>query len=92
MPDAEQIAVFIPIIALLIPVVAILTKHQKEMAMVIRDTQNQGANNVLPQIMHELQALRTEVSTMKQQLNDVTLAVDDHKTLMARTQEVGGQQ
>lgn len=92
MPDAEQIAVFIPIIALLIPVVAILTKHQKEMALVIRDTQNQGANNVLPQIMHELQALRAEVSTMKQQLNDVTLAVDDHKTLMARTQEVGGQQ
>lgn len=88
----DQIAVFIPIIALLIPVVAILTKHQREMAMVMRDTNNQGANNVLPQIMHELQVLRAEVSTMKQQLNDVTLAVDDHKTLMARTQEVGGQQ
>lgn len=86
------LGVMIPIIALLIPIVAIFTKHQKDMAMLMRDNQNQGMNNVMPQVMHELQALRAEVSTMKQQLNDVTLAVDDHKTLMARTQEVGGQQ
>jgi len=93
MLNPATLGVMIPIIAMMIPIVAILSKHQREMALMMRQDQSNGMNNVLPQIMHELQSLRSEVTSMKQQLNDVTLAVDDHKSLQQRlnapSQEIG---
>jgi len=94
MLNPATLGVMIPIIAMMIPIVAILSKHQREMALMMRQDQSNGLNSVLPQIMHELQSLRAEVTSMKQQLNDVTLAVDDHKSLQQRlntppTQEIG---
>ena len=69
--DPETIAVMIPIIGLLIPIVAILTKHQQRMAEIVHN----GASK-MPQ-SSELSALRQEVSELRQLIHQQTIALDN---------------
>ncbi|MCC7433509.1 MAG: hypothetical protein IT363_02415 [Methanoregulaceae archaeon] len=61
----------IPITALLIPIVAILTYHQRKMAEIVH---RHGAT---PQVMGEVERLRQEVAHMRMLLNEQTIAVDN---------------
>lgn len=76
----EILPIFIPIIALVIPVVAILTKHQQKMAELVRQSPQLGS-------MPEVHALRQEVAQMRQMMNDQMLALDQIRSaLPARTE------
>jgi ribosomal protein L29 len=55
----DTIAVFIPIVALMIPIVALLSKHQQQMAKVIRGQTDEGLRQELDAIKQELAYLRT---------------------------------
>lgn len=61
----------IPIVALMIPIVALLTHHQRKMAEIVH---RQGAT---PQVMHEVELLRAEVAHMRNLLNEQTISLDN---------------
>lgn len=73
--DAEAL---VPIFAILmvfgIPMVAILTAHQRKMAELMRgnQTNDQSAN-----LARELQMMREEVRSLKDQVNRQALVLDD---------------
>lgn len=59
----------IPIIALLIPIVAILSGHQRKMAEIIHQ------NNRLPN--GEVEALRQEIRELRHLMHQQAIAIDD---------------
>lgn len=65
------IPLLIPIMALGIPIVAILTKHQRDMAEIF-NRRNQGQENN----QHEIVALRQEMSELRELLHRQTIALD----------------
>lgn len=79
-----------PIVAMVmvfgIPIIAILTHHQRKMAELINGRRDP---NFDAHVLHELQSLRAEVTRLNAKVNDITLAVDDHRSLQSRTQDVG---
>lgn len=66
--SADTLALLIPITALMIPIVAILTKHQQQMA----EMYHRGAN--VPQTTAEIAALRSEVRELKELVHSQILA------------------
>jgi hypothetical protein len=68
----------IPIIALLIPIVVILTKHQQKMAELLR-----GSSQQLHQ-PSELAELRREISDLKQVVSQQAIAMDDFLSSQAK--------
>ncbi|CAN1515775.1 hypothetical protein MCEMSE15_00928 [Fimbriimonadaceae bacterium] len=67
----ENVAIMIPILALLIPVVAILTKHQQRMAELIHG----GEQN--RQSSQEMLALRHEIAELRSLVHQQSIAVDN---------------
>jgi hypothetical protein len=67
----QPFEVLIPITVLLIPIVAILTHHQRKMAEIVH---RHGAT---PAVMAEVERLREEVAHMRNLLNEQTIAVDN---------------
>jgi hypothetical protein len=67
----ENVAIMIPILALLIPVVAILTKHQQRMAELIHggDQNRQSSQEIL--------ALRHEIAELRSLVHQQSIAVDN---------------
>jgi hypothetical protein len=65
----EMIAVFIPVIAMCIPIVVVLTKHQQKMAELLHG--NQGSN------AEETYRLRAEVNQLRDLVARQTIALDD---------------
>lgn len=61
----------IPIIIFMIPIVAILTHHQRKMAELIHGSKGQGHSG------QEIEALRREVQELKQIVHQQTLAIDN---------------
>ena len=59
----------IPIIALMIPIVAILVSHQQKMAQILHSSQGNNQSE-------ELSALRAEVQNLKEALTHQTLMLD----------------
>jgi hypothetical protein len=74
--DDGIIALMIPIFALAIPIVVVLTNHQRKMAEIIHQTH--ANNNVQP--VAELEAIRMELQNMRMQMNQHTIALDDLRT------------
>ncbi len=72
MPITEVLALMIPIVALMIPIVAILSHHQRRMAELIHQ-RNPAINSHSGQI----EALRQEVSELKQLVHQQMIAVDN---------------
>jgi hypothetical protein len=60
----------IPIIALMIPIVAILTYHQRKMAEIVH------GHGATPLVMDEIRQLRLEVQQMKEQVHQQAIVVD----------------
>lgn len=73
--DAEAL---VPMIALImifgIPIIAILTSHQRKMAELMRGNQSNDQN---VNLARELQMMREEVRSLKDQVNRQALALDD---------------
>ena len=67
-----MMALMIPICALMIPIVAVLTSHQRKMAEIIhsRPIRNVETDN-------EIAALRGEVFELKQLVHQQTIALDN---------------
>lgn len=61
----------IPIILFMIPIIAILTSHQRKMAELIHGNRANGNTN------GEIEALRREVQELKQIVHQQTLAIDN---------------
>jgi uncharacterized protein YicC (UPF0701 family) len=70
--DPGQIAVFIPIVALSIPIVAIWTKHLQKMEE-IRSQKTQGLNS---DVQAKLDALQRQIIDIKDQSSRFDLALD----------------
>lgn len=69
----EIIGPLIPIVALCIPIVAILVKHQQRMAELMQ----QGSQNNNSEILRELQAMRAEMAQLRERVNQQAIVVDD---------------
>jgi hypothetical protein len=68
----------IPIIIFMIPIVAILTKHQQKMAELIHGQHGQqGQQNVNPNASFETSQLREEVRQLRELMTQQTLALDN---------------
>ena len=66
----------IPVICVFsIPIIAILTAHQRKMTELIHGSQKQQAD--MAPLMHEIQSLRQEVSDLRQKQNEQLIALDD---------------
>ncbi len=76
MPD-EMIAVIAILMVFGIPMVAILTHHQRKMAELIHSRHN----DINPVVMDEVQRLRAEVQQMRTELHETTIALDDVRKL-----------
>jgi len=63
-------ALLIPICALMIPIVAILTTHQRRMAELIHGSRQNAISST------ELEMLRREVQELKQIVHQQTIAMD----------------
>lgn len=66
------VAIAVPMGAFMIPIVAILTTHQRRMAELIHGKDGQYAS----QANLEIQALRQEVSELRQLVHQQTIAMD----------------
>jgi hypothetical protein len=67
--DPAIVAMAIPIIALMIPIVVILTTHQRKMAEIIH------RNNSTPS--GDLDSIRQELQQLRMMMNQQTIAIDD---------------
>lgn len=76
---------FIPIVAIMmvfgIPLVAILTHHQRKMAELIH---SKGVTEISPVVLDEVQRLRAEVQQLRQELHETTIALDDMRKIGPR--------
>lgn len=81
--DAGTLALLIPIIALTVPIVAILTKHQQRMAELIHGGQNQSNS-------YEVAQLREEVRRLSENVSHLTLLVDSRSEALppASTEDI----
>lgn len=71
----ETVAVGIPILMLMIPIVAILTSHQRKMAEIIHG-RGQSAPQGTSASNPEIAALRAEVYELKQMVQSQLIAMD----------------
>lgn len=60
----------VPALALMIPIVALLTYHQRKMAEIVHGT---GAT---PAVLDEIRQLRSEIREMKMQMHQQAIVVD----------------
>ncbi|HJP83707.1 MAG TPA: hypothetical protein VJ835_09405 [Fimbriimonadaceae bacterium] len=70
----EVIFAFIPIVVFMVPIIAILTHHQRKMAELIH-----RAPQALPS--PEVEALRREVQDLKALIHQQTIALDNARKL-----------
>lgn len=64
--EPETLGIMIPIVALLIPIVAILTRHQRSMAELIHGSHHAQQNQAAAA---EIQALRAEMASLRESVN-----------------------
>ena len=78
----DNLGLLIPIVAIvvpmLIPIVAILTKHQHRMAMLYREN-----SSVDRATMTEIQAMREEMRQLRALVHQQTIAMDDFRQALA---------
>jgi hypothetical protein len=67
----ELAAIIVPVVIFMIPIVAILTKHQQKMAEILHA---QGQQN--PHLAEQVEALRHEVAQLKQIVHQQTIVLD----------------
>ena len=72
--DSGTLALMIPIIVIftggLIAIAGIVTSHQRKMAEMVRQHQNE------PELIDELRAIRAELADLRDRLNQQTIAIE----------------
>ncbi len=76
MPE-ELIAIIAILMVFGIPMVAILTHHQRKMAELIHSKHNE----INPVVIEEVERLRAEVQRLRTELHETTIALDDVRRL-----------
>jgi hypothetical protein len=71
--NEEMIAAIGLVLVCGIPIIAILTHHQRKMAELI----HRNHNEVHPVVVDEVNKLRAEVQHLRERLNETTIALDD---------------
>lgn len=80
---AEILPFTIPIIIFLIPIVAILTSHQRKMAEIYQNKNTQAD----PNLMHEMHQIKAELAQLRQLVGDQTIALDNLQSRQANLPE-----
>lgn len=84
MLNPANLGVLVAIVAMLIPIVAILTAHQRKMAEIIHQNQaRQGYG--------EIETLRQEMRELKQLIHQQAISLEDIRTRQALTQAAPAQ-
>ncbi len=66
---AGELALMIPFLIFMIPIIAILTKHQQKMAEIMRH------NSIAPQL--DVQSLRKEIEELRSLVHQQAIELDD---------------
>jgi uncharacterized protein YlxW (UPF0749 family) len=77
----DQLGVFIPILAVVAGIVAILTRHQQRMAEIIHGTAQAQSTD-------EIVQLRKEVFELKQMVHEQMIALDSYAGSSRQTDDV----
>jgi carbonic anhydrase len=77
MPD-EIAAIIAAVMFFGIPIVAILTHHQRKMAELIH---RKHGSEISPIVVEEINRLRAEVQQLRSELHETTIALDDVRKL-----------
>jgi hypothetical protein len=83
--EPASLGIMIPIICMLIPIVAILTRHQQRMAEIIHANRPQNTPD-----RAEIDSLRREIQELKQIVHQQAISMDtwvDRQTKLAQTRE-----
>lgn len=70
--DPESAAVIVPVIIFMIPIIAILTAHQRKMAEIIHRKPQVNSN--------EMDVLHREIGELKQLVHQQAIALDDMRS------------
>lgn len=80
---AFDFELLIPLFAIMmvfgIPIVAILTAHQRKMAELIH-SKGQTQNEIAP-LVHEVERMKTELAYLRQKVNEQSIQLDDLQPL-----------
>ena len=71
--DSDTIWILIPLTALLIPIVAVLVKHQQTMAQIVHGG---GRQMEMDQLRSELEMVKQQLAYQAGQLNDVRMIAE----------------
>ena len=69
-----EVFLFIPIVALCIPIIKMLVQHQQRMAEIIHGTANEHSHAEIAQLRHE-------VYELKQLVHQQMIALDSHSSM-----------
>jgi predicted RNase H-like nuclease (RuvC/YqgF family) len=85
--DPGQVGVFIPIFALAIPIVAIISNGMQKVAKMRLEEAKARAGSVDPGMADEVQALHEEVSTLHRELEELNERMDFTERVLAQARE-----
>ena len=85
--NGGDIAVLIPIVALMIPIVKMLVTHQQKMAEIIHGTANRQSDTEVAQLRQEVYELRPLVHQQMIALDTVKSTVDVEIPLQRRLEQ-----
>ena len=71
-------------IALFIPIVYLLTHHQRKMAELVRGDKKQEA---LPEVIDELRQMRAELQQLRTEQHETAIAVDELRTSVSDSRQ-----
>jgi len=69
----EMAGLIVPVVIFMIPIIAILTSHQRKMAELMRPS----GQPVDARVVYEIEALRREVTELKTLLHQQAIAIDN---------------
>lgn len=78
----DFLGIMLAALALVIPIVAILSTHQQKMAQILRENNVPNINSNAD----EVAMLRAELGQMRQQMNQMAITLDDVRTGSQKTE------
>ena len=93
MIEAGTVAILVPVIIFMIPIIAILTAHQRKMAEIIHGKNGQNMNplglNLSYASQQDMAMMREEMRQLRELVQNQTLAIDNLGTRQ-RKEDISG--